>query len=107
MILGIGTDIVEVDRIASAVQQHGARFAQRILTDREYTTFADHSRPSHFLAKRFAAKECIDLRLQLFEIARAGRRCGLSQCIQRIGRLQNGNQFRPQGFGNEMIFKRS
>ena len=30
MNLGIGTDIVEVDRIASAIKQHGARFAQRI-----------------------------------------------------------------------------
>ena len=57
MILGIGTDIVEVGRIESAIQQYGARFAQRILTDREYVIFADHHQPNHFLAKRFAAKE--------------------------------------------------
>ena len=59
MILGIGTDIVEVERITHAIKRHGARFAQRILTDTEYAIFVTHHRPSHFLAKRFAAKEAI------------------------------------------------
>ena len=59
MILGIGTDIVEVERVAHAFKRHGARFAKRILTVSEYTIFTTHHQPSHFLAKRFAAKEAL------------------------------------------------
>jgi holo-[acyl-carrier protein] synthase len=57
VIFGIGTDIVRVARIAGSLERHGARFAERILTDEELAEFARASRPAHFLAKRFAAKE--------------------------------------------------
>lgn len=57
MIYGIGTDIVSIARIASALQRHGERFAHRILAESEQPAFAEAARPEHFLAKRFAAKE--------------------------------------------------
>jgi holo-[acyl-carrier protein] synthase len=57
MIFGIGTDIVRVSRIDAALQRHGERFAQRILDALELEDFAASTRPAHFLAKRFAAKE--------------------------------------------------
>jgi len=57
MILGIGTDIARVARFERATQRHGARFAQRLLGERERERFAGHGRPAAFLAKRFAAKE--------------------------------------------------
>ena len=57
MIYGIGTDIVSIARIASAIERHGERFAQRILAESEQQAFAESVRPEHFLAKRFAAKE--------------------------------------------------
>ncbi len=57
MIFGIGTDIVAVSRMATALERHGDRFAARILTPEEFGEFAAHNAPAHFLAKRFAAKE--------------------------------------------------
>lgn len=57
MIYGIGTDIVNIARIAGALQRHGVRFAQRILAESEQQSFSETSWPERFLAKRFAAKE--------------------------------------------------
>ena len=57
MILGIGTDIVQVARLKAGLARFGERYAQRILDEGEYGEFATSARPEHFLAKRFAAKE--------------------------------------------------
>jgi holo-[acyl-carrier protein] synthase len=57
MIFGIGTDIVEYDRIAKLYACHGARFAQRVLSVRELPELESHANPARLLAKRFAAKE--------------------------------------------------
>ncbi|MEE8482469.1 MAG: holo-ACP synthase [Acidiferrobacterales bacterium] len=57
MIFGIGTDIVRVARLEKSLARFGERFARRILTDAEFVDFCAISRPAHFLAKRFAAKE--------------------------------------------------
>jgi len=56
-IYGIGTDIVNVGRMADNLQRFGERFARRILTDNEQRDFANTKQKAHFLAKRFAAKE--------------------------------------------------
>ena len=57
MIIGIGTDIVCVSRIAKNLERYGDKFAARILTPNELAEFSCHIRPASFLAKRFAAKE--------------------------------------------------
>jgi len=57
VIVGIGTDLVEIARVAAALARHGDRFAHRILVAREYERFAAHRKPAAYLAKRFAAKE--------------------------------------------------
>jgi holo-[acyl-carrier protein] synthase len=57
VIVGIGTDIVQVSRMTSNLAQYGDRFAERILASSEYLSFKQHNQPDHFLAKRFAAKE--------------------------------------------------
>lgn len=57
MIHGIGTDIVEVARIADALARFGDAFARRILTGREWLAYEQSSTQPRFLAKRFAAKE--------------------------------------------------
>ncbi len=57
MIVGIGTDIVRVARLEAGLTRFGARYACRILDVTEYGEFKVASRPGHFLAKRFAAKE--------------------------------------------------
>ena len=70
MILGIGTDVVEVRRIEAAVARHGVRFAQRILGPRELVVHAARAARSTqrgmlYLATRFAAKEAISKALGL------------------------------------------
>ena len=57
MILGIGTDLVDITRIAETLTRHGDRFITRVFAaeERKYTA-TDPSAPSHY-AKRFAAKE--------------------------------------------------
>ena len=57
MIVGVGTDLIEVNRIQSALSRWGERFARKILVDHEFERFARHRKPAHYLAKRFAAKE--------------------------------------------------
>jgi len=57
MIFGIGTDIVCVERMQSSLEKHGEKFARRILTDSELADFKNSTNQTHFLAKRFAAKE--------------------------------------------------
>jgi holo-[acyl-carrier protein] synthase len=62
MIVGVGTDLVAVSRLAALYARHGVRVARRILADserrelqrRETSGAGDTGR---FLAKRFAAKE--------------------------------------------------
>lgn len=57
MIVGIGTDIVRIARMAKNLLRYGERFAERILHPHEYAEFQTTARQAHFLAKRFAAKE--------------------------------------------------
>ena len=59
MILGIGTDLIEVARIAATFERFGARFASRILLRDEIAYCQSHRNPAPFLAARFAAKEAI------------------------------------------------
>ena len=57
MILGIGTDIIDIRRIEKTLARHGARFITRIFTDVEQEkSEGRHARAASY-AKRFAAKE--------------------------------------------------
>ena len=57
MIYGIGTDIVHIQRMRDNLEKYGDKFAQRILTESEFTEFKIKNDQAAFLAKRFAAKE--------------------------------------------------
>lgn len=57
MILGIGTDIVNINRIQSVLVRHGKRFLDRVYTDFEQAEAARMSDNVGILAKRWAAKE--------------------------------------------------
>ena len=57
MIYGIGTDVVEVSRIAEALNKFGDNFAKKILSEEEFLIFQKNNIKENFLAKRFAAKE--------------------------------------------------
>ncbi|HBS26010.1 MAG TPA: holo-ACP synthase [Gammaproteobacteria bacterium] len=56
-IAGIGTDIVEIDRIRQIYLRHPEKFISRILSESEQRDFAEIDNKAAFLAKRFAAKE--------------------------------------------------
>lgn len=61
-IVGIGTDIVEISRIASMTVVSRERLAKRVLTPNEYQHFGDlneklEKSAVHYLAKRWAGKE--------------------------------------------------
>ena len=57
MIVGVGTDIVSIERIRKSLARHGEAFAERILTDSELVEFRAVHDGARLLAKRFAAKE--------------------------------------------------
>ena len=57
MILGIGVDIVEIDRIRNAVQRWGDRFLKKIFNDDEISYCYAKKNMFQCLAARFAAKE--------------------------------------------------
>jgi holo-[acyl-carrier protein] synthase len=59
MILGLGIDIIEVQRIKSSHERFGERFLNRVLLPSEIEYCLSHRDPSPFLAARFAAKEAI------------------------------------------------
>jgi holo-[acyl-carrier protein] synthase len=57
VIVGIGTDLVDIRRIERALARHGERFANRIFTPTERALAQRRSNPAETYAKRFAAKE--------------------------------------------------
>ena len=57
MIVGLGLDIAEVDRIAAAIMRHGAPFIERLFTPRETAYCEKHKNRFERYAGRFAAKE--------------------------------------------------
>lgn len=58
MILGIGTDLVEIARIEAALDRHGARLVERVLGPVERERLPERNR-AHWIAKRFATKEAV------------------------------------------------
>lgn len=57
MIVGIGSDIVEVARIEALFARRGNSLAERILAPGEMAELAKQQFPARYIAKRFAAKE--------------------------------------------------
>ena len=59
VIFGVGTDLVQVERVEGVYARFGRRFAERLLMPGELAAFDRYRRPVRFLAMRFAAKEAI------------------------------------------------
>src|SRR5882672_2170846 len=57
MILGIGTDLVDIRRIEQTIARHGDRFINRIYTEIERARAERKHNRIDTYAKRFAAKE--------------------------------------------------
>ena len=57
MIVGLGIDVAEVERIREAIERHGQRFIERIFTAREIAYVERKANRYERYAARFAAKE--------------------------------------------------
>ena len=56
MIVGTGIDLVEVPRVAAAIERFGARFLRRVFTAKEIAYCNSKPHPAERFAARFAAK---------------------------------------------------
>ena len=57
MILGLGSDITDVRRVAKVIERHGDRFLTRVFTENERARAERRKNRVETYAKRFAAKE--------------------------------------------------
>lgn len=58
-VIGVGVDIIEIDRMRLAMRRSGDRFLRRIFTPGESGYCATRRHPERHLAARFAAKESV------------------------------------------------
>lgn len=59
VLVGLGADVIEISRIARAVERQGERFLARVFTDEEREYCLRMAHPHKHLAARFAAKEAV------------------------------------------------
>ncbi len=67
--VSVGVDIVEVGRIAGAIQRWGSRFLDRIYTPTEIAYCREKVRPAESFAVRFAAKEAFAKALKIGRVS--------------------------------------
>ena len=58
-IKGLGTDIIEIDRVRKSIERHGLHFLNRLFTQKEQDYCYKFKDPVPHFAGRFAAKEAI------------------------------------------------
>jgi holo-[acyl-carrier protein] synthase len=59
MIVGVGTDIVEIPRIGKMIERHGEHFLQRVYTEDEIRYCQRRKESFQHYAGRWAAKEAV------------------------------------------------
>ena len=59
LLLGLGSDLIDVDRIKGVLDRQGDRFLNRVFTDEERAYCFGMKHPHKHLAARFAAKEAV------------------------------------------------
>ncbi|MGC4025236.1 MAG: holo-ACP synthase [Mesorhizobium sp.] len=57
MIIGIGSDLIDIRRVEKTLERHGERFIARVFTDIEKARSERRAQRAASYAKRFAAKE--------------------------------------------------
>ncbi|WP_112311705.1 holo-ACP synthase [Pseudogemmobacter bohemicus] len=84
MILGIGTDLANIDRIAAVLDRHGDRFRNRVFTPLEQRKAESRREIAATYAKRWAAKEACSKALG------TGLRMGISWKDMAVSNLATG-----------------
>ena len=57
MIYGVGTDLVNIERVKKILLKNRDGFVKRVLSEHEQALFANKADSAAYFAKRFAAKE--------------------------------------------------
>ncbi len=57
MIYGVGTDIINIERVEHILAKNKEGFVRRVLSEHEQALFANKGDSASYCAKRFAAKE--------------------------------------------------
>tara|TARA_B100001123_G_scaffold445704_1_gene597996 strand:+ start:524 stop:937 length:414 start_codon:yes stop_codon:yes gene_type:complete len=86
-IFGIGTDIVNIERMDNSLKRYGKKFKKKIFSDKEINYCEKKRNSSAFYAKRFAAKEAATKALG------TGIRKGISLKNIEISNNANGKPF--------------
>ena len=84
MILGIGTDLANIERIAGTLERFGDRFRSRVFTDVEQAKSERRRDVAGTYAKRWAAKEACSKALG------TGLRMGISWRDMAVSNLRTG-----------------
>jgi len=84
VILGIGTDLANIDRIAGVLERHGDRFRNRVFTETEQAKAEHRADTPGTYAKRWAAKEACSKALG------TGLRMGISWKDMAVSNLKTG-----------------
>lgn len=59
VLIGLGADLIEVERVRGVLERQGPRFLDRVFTDEERTYCSGMAHPHKHYAARFAAKEAV------------------------------------------------
>ena len=84
MILGIGTDLANIDRIQGVLSRHGDRFKNRVFTEIEQAKASRRKDEAGTYAKRWAAKEACSKALG------TGLRMGIAWKDMSVSNLSSG-----------------
>ena len=84
MILGVGTDLANIDRISGVLERHGDRFRKRVFTETEQRKSERRKDVAGTYAKRWAAKEACSKALG------TGLRMGISWKDMAVSNLSTG-----------------
>ena len=84
MILGIGTDLANIDRIQGVLARHGDRFRNRVFTETEQAKASRRKDEAGTYAKRWAAKEACSKALG------TGLRMGIAWKDMSVSNLSSG-----------------
>ncbi len=98
MILGIGTDLANIDRIAGTLDRFGDRFRNRVFTEAEQAKAERRRDVAGTYAKRWAAKEACSKALG------TGLRMGIAWRDMSVVNLRSGQpQMRLTGWAAERL----
>ncbi len=100
MILGIGTDLANIERIERTLERFGARFKNRVFTEVEQTKADRRKDVAGTYAKRWAAKEACSKALG------TGLRMGIAWKDMAVSNLRSGQpQMHLTGWAAERLAK--